>query len=116
LPGVHDLLVTVARALQKHCHELGTSQGVPEPHSFAVRIKRCSSVSAFASTASRPAFVTTRPPLLSRRDGGKISITSDFRKGKYFRANIWTAQISLILHTKSDFTRFRTLKMPAKRL
>src|SRR6185437_7067154 len=58
LPGVHDLLVTVARAVRKHCHELGTSLGVPEPHSFAVRIKRCSSVSAFASTASHPAFVT----------------------------------------------------------
>ena len=116
LPGVHDLLVTVARAMRKHCHALGTSQGVPEPHSFAVRIKCCSSVSAFASTASRPAFVTTRPPLLSRRDGGKISTVSDSRKDKYFRANIWTAQISLILHTKPDFarTRFRRLKTPCQ--
>ena len=37
LLGVHDLVVTVARAMRKHCCELGTSQGVPGPHSFAVR-------------------------------------------------------------------------------
>ena len=38
LPGVRDLLVTVARAMRKHHRELGTSQGVPEPHSFAIRV------------------------------------------------------------------------------
>ena len=39
LPGVHDVLVTVARAIaERHHRELGTSQGVPEPHSFAVRV------------------------------------------------------------------------------
>ena len=37
LPGVHDLLVTVIGAMRKHCRQLDTSQGVPEPHSFAVR-------------------------------------------------------------------------------
>ncbi len=38
LPGVHDLVVTVARTMQRrHRRELGTSQGVPGPHSFAVR-------------------------------------------------------------------------------
>jgi len=37
LPGVHDLLVTVARK-SSPC-ELDTSQGVPEPHSFAVRFQ-----------------------------------------------------------------------------
>src|SRR6185437_11126148 len=50
LPGVHDLLVTVIGAMRKHCRQLGTSQGVPEPRSFAVRI----------SAARQPA--PTRPP------------------------------------------------------
>jgi hypothetical protein len=70
LPGVHDLLATVARAMQKHRRELGTSQGVPEPHSFAVRVNVVRLINIFASIASRPAFVTTRPPLLPERDGG----------------------------------------------
>src|SRR6185437_11697624 len=71
LPGVHDLLVIVARAMrQAHCREFSTSQGVPGPHVFAVRENRRSSVGVFASIASRPAFVTTRPPLLPERDGG----------------------------------------------
>jgi hypothetical protein len=52
-------LVTVIGAMREHCRQLGTSQGVPEPHSFAVRNNRRSSVSAAASIASRyPRFVT----------------------------------------------------------
>jgi hypothetical protein len=42
--------------MREHRRQLGTSQGVPEPHSFAVRNNRRSSVSAAASIASRPAF------------------------------------------------------------
>ena len=38
LPGVHDLVVTVIGAMREHRRQLGTSQGVPEPHSFAVRV------------------------------------------------------------------------------
>src|SRR6185312_1199064 len=53
-------LVIVARAMRKHCHELGTSQGVPEPHSFAVRADVVRRANTFASTASHPTFVTTR--------------------------------------------------------
>src|SRR6185437_1530474 len=41
LTGVHDLLVTVACAMRDaHRRELGTSQGVPGPHDFAVRFFR----------------------------------------------------------------------------
>jgi hypothetical protein len=118
LPGVHDVLVTVISAMREHRRQLGTSQGVPEPHSFAVRIRHLSSISANTSTASRPAFVTTRNAPLLGAGRAKIGMISDFRKEKYFRARIWTTQIGLILHTKPDFarTRFRTLKTPAKRL
>ena len=73
LPGVHDFLVTVARAMRKaSVRELGTSQGVPGPHDFAVRDKHCPSCNAAASIASRPTFVTTRTPLI--RDGTGESI------------------------------------------
>jgi hypothetical protein len=49
--------------------KLSASVGAPGPHGFAVRFERRSSCVAKASTASRPTFVTTRTPLLSRRDG-----------------------------------------------
>ena len=42
---------------------------------------------ALASTASRPAFVTTRdPPLLSERDGAERAIDLSRGKAKYFHA------------------------------
>jgi hypothetical protein len=62
----------------------------------AVRPARCCSLTksrpvnnlradALASTASRPAFVTTRdPPLLSERDSTEIDIDPDGRKAKCF--------------------------------
>jgi hypothetical protein len=74
LPGVHDLLVTVARAMRKHHRELGTSQGVPEPHSFAVRIRRRSSVGANASIASRSTFRDDRDTPLCKRGGTALDI------------------------------------------
>jgi hypothetical protein len=40
--------------------KLDASVGASGPHDFAVRIKRCSSLSASASTASRPALMTLR--------------------------------------------------------
>jgi hypothetical protein len=68
LPGVHELLVTVIGAMREHRRRLGTSQGVPEPRSFAVRFPRPFAYDRKASIASRPAFVTMakRP---SCRDG-----------------------------------------------
>src|SRR5262245_7322042 len=52
LPGVHDLLVTVARMSSPRA--LGTSPGVPGPHVFAVRQPRRSSRDT--------AFVHRSPP------------------------------------------------------
>ena len=69
LPGDRALLPP---SLSRNCvpRNLSASVGAPGPHDFAVRFKRRSSCVASASTASHPAFVTTRTPLLSRRDGG----------------------------------------------
>ena len=61
---------------------------------------------AVASTASRPAFVTTRdPPLLSERDGVEMTIDLDRRKALYFSAADWTTQITLKCLIKSQFSR-----------
>jgi len=70
LPGVHDLLVTVARVMRKaSVRELGTSQGVPGQRDFAVRIRRRSSVGANASIASRSTFRDDRDTPLCKRGG-----------------------------------------------
>jgi len=71
---IRDLLgdrALLPPSLSRNCvpRKLSASVGAPGPHDFAVRLKRRSSCVAKASTASRPAFVTTRTPLLPRRDG-----------------------------------------------
>jgi hypothetical protein len=60
--------------------ELDTSVGVSGPHDFAVRISLARLATLPASTASRPAFVTTRAPLLPRRDGAENTQFLLFRK------------------------------------
>jgi hypothetical protein len=60
--------------------KLSASVGAPGPHDFAVRDRRRSSCDTTASTASRPTFVTTRTPLLPRRDGGNNTQFLFFRK------------------------------------
>jgi hypothetical protein len=61
-------VVTVAR--ENIFHALSTCIGAPGPHGFAIRKECRSSCGTSASTASRLAFVTTRPPLIVSRDGG----------------------------------------------
>src|ERR1700719_3023874 len=80
LPGDHGLVATVVGAMREHHRRLSACFGAPEPHDFAVRFKRRSSSVASASTASHPAFVTTRTPLLSRRDGVENTHFPIFRK------------------------------------
>src|SRR5450432_2606677 len=77
----HAMVLTVSFALslvtglfchhrRRSClHRLDASIGASGPHDFAVRFKRRSSVSAKASTASRPASVTIaiRPLCGTRR-------------------------------------------------
>jgi len=88
LPGVRDLLVTVATPII--FGTLSTSPGVPGPHAFAVRIHAARRATRTTSIASRPTFVTTRTPLVSRRDS--VTIIINFRKteAKYFFQRGWT--------------------------
>ena len=94
--------VTVIGAMRKHCHQLGTCVGAPGPHDFAVRIKRCSSVSAFASIASRSTFRDDRDTPLCKRGGTAESyMKSDFWKTEIFlRArvdrNSWSPPVGRI--------------------
>jgi hypothetical protein len=73
------------RHLSGNCfpRKLSASVGAPGPHDFAVRLARRSSCVAKASTASHPAFVTTRTPLLSRRDGAENTHFPIFRKRNF---------------------------------
>src|SRR5215475_5012313 len=61
LPGVHDLLVTVARALLA----LNASQGASGPHVFAVRINVARLATQWRPSQFHPAFVAIaiRPSL-----------------------------------------------------
>ena len=97
-------------------------QRVSRPHGFAVRfsavrlardvrsritaLRTRFAPDASASTASRPAFVTTRdPPLLSEQDGVKITLDTVRRKATYFCERGWTTQITLKSITKSQPAR-----------
>ncbi len=69
LPGAPGCLATVASETRKRLRQLNTSVGVSGPRDFAVRARGFSSYSPRASTASRfPRIVTTRTPLMWRRD------------------------------------------------
>jgi len=54
------------------------------PHDFAVRIKRCSTATLSASTASRPAFVTIASRPSVGRDGGINKAVSTKRRSEIF--------------------------------
>jgi len=63
---------------------LAPNMGAPEPHDFAVRGQRRSSVSASTSTAFRSAFVTTRTPLVSERNKQTIQLILASEKQNIF--------------------------------
>ena len=75
LPGVHDLLVTVACETSRR---LNTSPGAPGPHAFAVRTCAIRLADTRASIASRPTIVTTRSPLFI--EAGRAHQCIDFPK------------------------------------
>jgi hypothetical protein len=78
LPGVHDLVVTVARELS--FAGLAPAQGrqdhTPSPYASMPLVARHESVHRIPL----PTFVTTRTPLMRRRDGREIIINSEKRK------------------------------------
>src|SRR5882757_7586165 len=70
--------------------QLDASVGASGPHDFAVRIKRCSSLSASASTASRPALMTLRNAPLWDRTVSDILLIWGKREAEYFCKGGWT--------------------------
>jgi hypothetical protein len=67
-----------------HRRELGACVGAPGPYDLTVRERCRSSIGISASTAARLAFVTTRTPLVSKRDAWQQSMISEKTKEKYF--------------------------------
>ena len=88
LPGVRDLIVTVACGLVTR--RLSARPRAPGPHDFVVRVHAARRATQPASIASRPTFVTTRSPLLPRRNGVTIIIKLRKTKVKYFLRKGWT--------------------------
>jgi hypothetical protein len=86
LSPVNQLVATVIFERRMPTRRLGACIGAPGPRDFAVRKERRSSISLIASTASRPAFVTTRPPLVPRRDRSDFTPDSTFWKTELFLA------------------------------
>ena len=70
IAGVPGLLATVTGVMRKHHRRLDASVGASGPHDFGVRSNIARLIDIAAAIASRPTFVTTRTPLLSRRDVG----------------------------------------------
>jgi hypothetical protein len=66
--------------------KIDASVGASGPHDFAVREPSPLVCGATASIASRLAFVTTRTPLVSRRDGAEEIMISENTKEKIFFA------------------------------
>src|ERR1700724_3235301 len=81
LPGDHRLVATVVR---ERFRGLSACFGAPGPHDFAVRVSLARLATLPASTASRPAFVTTRTPLLPGRDGANTTTDLGFWKSEIF--------------------------------
>src|SRR5262249_40469239 len=83
LPGVHDLLVTVACGIVTR--KLSTSPGVPGPHDFAVRSSRARRTRCQRPPHPASTFRDDRDtPLASRRDGRTMTLIWGSDKEKYF--------------------------------
>ena len=74
----------VATVVRGRFRGLSACFGAPGPHDFAVRVSLARLATLPASTASRPAFVTTRTPLLPGRDGANTTTDLGFWKSEIF--------------------------------
>src|ERR1700733_9841844 len=88
------------RRLQKIC-KLDAGVEASGPHVFAVRRQTPSSQALSASTASRPAFVTTAKRPSVGRDGERYRLIWVFGKSEYFFKRGWTAASTNCLTGKS---------------
>ena len=90
LPGVHDLVSH--RRLQ-----VISCTGCQDHTACSVRVGVARLTSPTASIASRPTFVTTRTPLLPRRDGVNIGTLTKKRKRNIFAIGAGQAVLFLNL-------------------
>jgi hypothetical protein len=71
--------------------QLDASVGASGPHGFAVRVSRCSSFSASASTASRAALMTLRNAPLWLETARVVDLICPTAEAEYFSREGWTA-------------------------
>jgi hypothetical protein len=103
------------RRLRIGIHKLDTSVGASRPRDFAVRTSHHSSDdTSRVHRIPRSTSVTTRTPLLPRRDAGEEPVIWLEMKAKYFCNQDWTTQISLRL--LEEFVLWRTRFRPLSRL
>jgi hypothetical protein len=107
LPGDRAFLPPSPAARNR---KLGLSVGRPGPHDFVVRACHVRLTCQLASTASRPAFVTTRPPLVPRRDGRTIPLIPPSEKQNCFSQQSLTGFLSRRLSGKSAWMLMRALR------
>ena len=86
LPGVHDLLVTVAG--RSSPADLAPAKGCQDHTSSSVRKKRRSSREALRPSHPASTSVTTRTPLWSRQDGGRCARLPIFGKRNFFTSEL----------------------------
>jgi hypothetical protein len=98
LPGVRDLIVTVAS--QVILQGLAPAQGRQDHTISSSAFHGARRATQPASIVSRPTFVTTRSPLLPRRDGITIIIIWK-TEAKYFLQRGWTGICKSHLSGKS---------------
>jgi hypothetical protein len=75
--------------------KLSASVGAPGPHDFAVRTDIVRLTLPIRPSHPALAFVTTRTPLLSRRDARELAANRTKKEAQYFSSRDWTTQISL---------------------
>ena len=86
------LVVSVA-ARAVYLHDLAPATRASGRHALAVRQHAARQACAFASIASRPTIVTTRSPLLPRRDERIMRMIFRKTEAEYFSPKGWTNSI-----------------------
>src|SRR5882757_785997 len=94
--------------------QLDASVGASGPHDFAVRLKRRSSLSASASTASRPALMTLRNAPLWDRTVSDILLIWGKREVEYFCKGGWTGFTDLPVRHNQRMDHWHALQPKRK--
>src|SRR5579871_81117 len=120
LPGVHDLVshrrlrgASGPLGPTSPTHRLSASPGALGPHDFAVCNDRRSSRGIITSIASRLTIVTTRSPLLPRRDKRKRTMILRKTEDKYFSREGLTRLLIKRTSPPPRANQFRPKPLPA---